>query len=1216
MSTTIESQSSGRGFAPDVLRVELLGGFRLSYGSRSVDDSGWRLAKARSLIKLLALTPGHTMHRDQLLEHLWPDLDPDSAMNNLHQVLHVARRTLTDLIPDSSGTQVLRLRRQVLSLEPPGALWVDVEAFEEFSSRAAETAEPDYYYRAIDLYQGELLPEDLYEDWADEHRTFLNDQYLAALSELAALHENRAEYTPAIDILRRITVLDQAHEQASASLIRLYALTGRRQQALRQYERLTQALEREVGVEPDDETTALYQAIVEGTFPPASAVPAAPATVAERPAPAAEIPEAAFERSPDFVGREAEILRLIQNLDRTVAGQGQIAMMAGEPGIGKTRIIEEFARYARARNVAVYWGRSYDGEGAPAYWPWVQIIRDYIIDHDRPELESMMGPGAADISKIVPELRNTLPDLESPPELDPDGERFRLFDSVTTFLANVASQEPLVLLLEDVHWSDRSTLLLLEFLAREVTATRILIIATYRHVEVSRIHPLTHTLGEFTRHGLDQRLNIVGLGVEEIEQYLATVAGQQLPHGLAAAVHHQSEGNPLFVREIVRLLIDEGRLDNPDDVRSWRLTIPSGIQETIALRTDGLSDNAYRILSTASVSGRDFELTVVSRVAGLDELDALDALEEAMRTGLIEESRSTSGAFRFSHAITRETIYNDLGQSRRLRMHLKTGETIEEVAGEDIDQRLSELAYHYFSAAPAGGSGKAIEYLQLAAEQAIERVSYAEGARHLENALSLTDQARSRDVNRQIQLQLALGDARKREGRPGQALDVYRRAADLARQTGDPEHLAEAVLGVASAEYMNGDLEGKSIPILEEVLAEVDDAPSLIRMRLLEAITFDLTRAFGNIPNAPERARQLSDEVWELASVIDDPEVNLIARTVRQQVMWDSLDHADRIANSSSILKLAGQLNDQQRLLQTHAWRIFDFIAVGDIDRAVEDDRAYFQIATSLRQPNNLWAATFRQAMYALLQGRFEDAEAFTKQALQLGRRHTPDQAEEVYFTQLSLIRREQGRAREVLDMGRAVSRRHTSPSNYSILHRLIQVETGEVDEPTAELDRLVAGGFELVPRNLLWLPNIALLSLLSAYLQHTEAASQLLQLLQPYEGRNVSGGGNVVVYGSAGYYLGMLALTIGDWSLAERYLKSGIEENIKMRARPFEAHSRYLLGVTLYNRASSGDRERASRQIDKARAIARELGMKQLERSIAGIDKSREGAVLSAYHS
>src|SRR3990172_2782417 len=304
-----------------------------------------------------------------------------------------------------------------------------------------------------------------------------------------------------------------------------------------------------------------------------------------------------------FVGREKEMDELRAGLEDALSGRGRLLMLVGEPGIGKTRTSEEFATYAGLRNAQVLWGRCYEGEGAPAYWPWVQVVRSYVHDRDPQALMSEMGPGAADIAQIISEVRDRLPGLPAPPALEPEQARFRLFDSITTFLKNASRGQPIVLVLDDLHWADKPSLLLLQFLSRELRGARLLVLATYRDVEVRRQHP----------------------------------------PALVEAVYRETEGNPFFVNEVVRLLVADGRLESPEQVTSWSVTIPQSVREVVGRRLDHLSEACNRVLTVASVIGREFELRVLERVAGVhgdapvsgDRL--LEALEEAAGAPVIPE---------------------------------------------------------------------------------------------------------------------------------------------------------------------------------------------------------------------------------------------------------------------------------------------------------------------------------------------------------------------------------------------------------------------------------------------------------------------------------------------------------------------------------------------------------------------------------------------------
>ena len=349
-----------------------------------------------------------------------------------------------------------------------------------------------------------------------------------------------------------------------------------------------------------------------------------------------------------FVGRQREMGELKACLEDALSGRGRLATLVGEPGIGKTRTAQELATYAGLRSAQVLWGRCYEEQGMPPYWPGVQAIRSYVREHEPDQLRSEMGAGAADIAEVVSDVKERLPDLRSPPQLDgPEQARFRLFDSVTSFLKSASQKQPLVLVLDDLHWADQLSLLLLQFVARELGKSRLLLVGTYRDVELNRQHPLAESLGELTRERLFQRVLLRGLSQQDVGRFIEVAAGVDPPPGLTEAVHTQTEGNPLFVTEVVRLLVQEGELSSETGNRdSWTVRIPEGVREVIGRMLNRLSQRCNETLTVASVIGREFELRqLVPLVEDISEDRLLEVLEEALASRVIEELPQTVGRY-------------------------------------------------------------------------------------------------------------------------------------------------------------------------------------------------------------------------------------------------------------------------------------------------------------------------------------------------------------------------------------------------------------------------------------------------------------------------------------------------------------------------------------------------------------------------------------------
>ncbi|MFQ5512056.1 MAG: protein kinase, partial [Candidatus Krumholzibacteriia bacterium] len=489
-----------------------------------------------------------------------------------------------------------------------------------------------------------------------------------------------------------------------------------------------------------------------------------------------------------FVGRTVEMARLKKGVDDAVGGKGSTLMLVGEPGIGKTRTSEELATYAKMRGAQVLLGRCYEGEGAPAFWPWVQIIREHVYAREEDALRSEMGSGAPVIAQMVSDVGDRLPGLPAPPELEPEQARFRLFDSVTSFLRNAGRQQPLVLILDDLHWADKPSLLLLQFLARTLPDIRVLVLGTYRDVELDRRHPLAELLSDLRRERLYERILLRGFSADEVAELLEAMAQQDIGvpgRDLALAIHRETEGNPFFVQEIILHLGESGDIYR-DLKGQWitrgsgveELRIPEGIREVIGRRLSRLTDRCNELLSVGAVIGRDFDQRVLELVSGLDGDELLAGLEEALGAGLINEDRSNPGGYRFSHALIRETLYGELSTPRRVRFHRQIGEVTESIHKDRLDSHLAALAYHFAEGARVGGDvDKAVDFAVRAAERASAQVAYEEAVAQYERALQVIELKPVPGEHERAEVMLALVEDYLSAGMPEAARSLCADAA-------------------------------------------------------------------------------------------------------------------------------------------------------------------------------------------------------------------------------------------------------------------------------------------------------------------------------------------------------------------------------------------------------------------------------------------------------
>jgi DNA-binding CsgD family transcriptional regulator/tetratricopeptide (TPR) repeat protein len=468
-----------------------------------------------------------------------------------------------------------------------------------------------------------------------------------------------------------------------------------------------------------------------------------------------------------FVGRARELHQLQAAFEAAAVGQGRLIMLVGAPGIGKTALCERLCSFVEASAGTPLVGHCYEeGSFRPPYQPFVEVIGTYLQESDTDTLTADLGSSAADLARMLPNLHERLR-VTPPPPGDPEEDRWRLLQAATDFLRSAAAQRPLLLVLDDLHDADRGTLDLLLYLARNLHGARILVVGTYRDVEVDRAHPLSAALSELHRASNITRMQLRGLSTDEVLRLLAETSDQTIPQPFAELVHRQTEGNPLFVHEMLRYLIDAGLVERRDGAllrvgdETLAARIPEGLRDAVGKRLSRLSGSTNRVLSVASVIGREFQLDVLRQVLVIPDEEIEAALEEASAAAMIEERSvvGTSITYRFSHAFFRETLYEEIVAPRRIRLHQQVARALEEVHRARMEEHAAELAEHYAFSSDAVDLAKAVHFGELAARRATDVFAYAEAARLLERTLVLLDLADPEDTSKRCDLLLALGQA-------------------------------------------------------------------------------------------------------------------------------------------------------------------------------------------------------------------------------------------------------------------------------------------------------------------------------------------------------------------------------------------------------------------------------------------------------------------------
>jgi DNA-binding CsgD family transcriptional regulator/tetratricopeptide (TPR) repeat protein len=889
-----------------------------------------------------------------------------------------------------------------------------------------------------------------------------------------------------------------------------------------------------------------------------------------------------------FVGRESEMGALLGGLAEAISGRGRLFLLGGEPGIGKTRLADEFSARAKSEGALVLWGRCWEAGGAPAYWPWIQSVRGLIRELDPDALRNSIGGHGAELVQMLPEIREALPDLADSPPGSPEAARFRLFDAVCGFLARVSDERPLVLVLEDLHVADASSLLLLRFVADQIGQSRLLVLGTYRDVEVVKDHPLAALLPELGRSPGAGRVPLSGLSQPDLDLFIQAIVGRPPPQELVAALHHETDGNPLFVGEVVRHLASEDRLWDQPDRRRW--PIPEGIREVIGRRLDRLSAECRQLLALGSVLGRDFGVDVLKRLTDMSAESVLASLQDAVEAKLIVDVPGSRGRLRFAHALIRDTLYEGLGRAERVRLHRAVGEALEALYSYAPEPHLAELAYHFVEAAPGDDGVKAIGYARRAGDRAASLLAYEEAVRLYRMALQTLDSSEPTTPEMRCELLLAMGDAQTRAGATLEARETLRHAADLARHLDMPEVLARAALGYGGRfVWARAADDPHVIPLLEDALGTLGDRDSVLRARVLAR----LAGALRDQPSKEPRA-SLSEGAVGIARRIGDPATLAYTLDGRYSAIWnpDTLDERSAIADE--IVGLAERIGDTERAFQGHHYRIAVFIERGDIPKAAAELRMNTRRAEELQQPAQQWYVAATRVVFALLEGRLAEAEGLIDETFSLGQQVESMHARGVVHLQRYALRRELG---ELNDSESAIG--HALPDytfwpwmQVVLVH--LHAEQGRRADAAQAWEEIAALGFKDLPFDNDWLFGMTHMAEIAAFLGDQERASVLYDLLLPYAGLNAFGHPEYST-GAVDRPLGILAALIGHSEEAARHFEAALEMNTRMGARPWVAHTQYAYARMLAASARRKDRDNAIDLLADALGTGQEIGMVML---------------------
>lgn len=898
-----------------------------------------------------------------------------------------------------------------------------------------------------------------------------------------------------------------------------------------------------------------------------------------------------------FVGRHAELELLEASLHDTRDERGQVVLLAGEPGIGKTQTAIEFTARAANSDISVLWGRCHEEAGAPPYSPWTQILSASIATLDDGELRAALGPGAADVASIVPEILTRLPDTEHLPALsDASAARFRFFSAVTHLLIESSRRRVLVCILDDLHWADAPSLHLLEFLGQPMERSRLLIIGTYRETEVSRRHRLTDTLGALGRLAHVRRRLVAGLDRQDVTSFVSKVVGATPPAWLSSAIHEQTDGNPLFVREVVRFLGDQGYFAKLDatTAKPTAIRLPEGVRDVIGRRLNRLSANCNEVLALAAVIGREFSLDVLLQaIPKRDSADVMEALDEAVEARIVEEAGSRQ--FQFSHALVRITLYDELRIGQRRRLHHAVGEAVEIVHRRDLDPVLSDLAHHFRASCLIEDAERAVDYAMRAARRADAAFAFEDAVVFYQNALDTLEAFDGDSKERRLRLLLVLGMEQRKVGDFGAGLETLQRAAQDARLLRLPLALAEVAIAYAEMYWRNltsMQVDNRAAALLEEALSVLSPDALSFRSKLLG----ELARIRLHLGNVDE-ARALATQAIAIARRSADPADLAHSLACLTDIPWSPTETEMELVGANEVVAAGHLADDLEIVVRGHFRRAALFLELGDIEGATAAVDAMGHANARMRQPMFVRFEATLRATQALLAGNLDAAEILILETLQARKSNIiMDPLSILIFT----LRREQDRLKQFAPLVKAFAIQNAGGAVWKPGLALLYVALDELAEARTVFREIAADDFIALPNDGRLGASLVYLTETCTALRDQVRAKVLYRLLQPWRGRNVVMGGGTGFWGSSGRYMGQLASVLGNWQAAEGHFAEAMAMNTKVGARLQLAHTHYDFARMRLERGWPGDSKSAAGHLETAARLAEDLSLVSLAQKVA----------------
>jgi transcriptional regulator with XRE-family HTH domain len=888
-----------------------------------------------------------------------------------------------------------------------------------------------------------------------------------------------------------------------------------------------------------------------------------------------------------FVSREEELGVVREAWSSAKAGRRVLSLIAGEPGIGKTALTAELARLVHADGGLVLYGR-WDEHVLAPYQAFREALNDYARACPDAVLRRDLAGLAQEIARLCPEpaQRAGAADPAQPlPQPPAEAERFRLFESLDTWLRRIAARHPVLLILDDLQWADQPSLFLLPYLMRARRPTPLLTVAMYRDTGPERSE-FAAALPSLTRDIDGRRLVLRGLEHHAVTALLEEAVGR--PFGeresvMVTQLEWETEGNPFFLLEMARHLAEIGAFDR-DVVRlgATPAEIPQSVRDMIRSRLRRLPDSCVQALAIASLIGERFDAALLASTAALADAATAGLLEEAARAGLIAEIDDEPDSWRFSHALIRRVTSEELSRGHRALLHQRIGETLQSRPGVSP----AELAHHFGAAASKGSAQQAVRYGRLAGQRALREVAAEVAVRHFRKALELLDRFGPQDETLRCELLLDLAGAHGRAGEYAPRDERFAEAADTARRLGHDELFARAALGYGGILPAAASPDLRAQALLEEALKRLGEEDNATRA----TVQARLAHWLHNVRPYPERL-ELSDRSVAMARGTQDRRTLATVLMHRCWALDGPGDVADALAVASEIFAIGAELGDPELTLEGLRIRLTAQFENGEYTAATATAHDLKTLAEAVRHPEFIRLATMWDIAVAAVEGRFTEAEEL---AGELGRRLDQighSQAQLISVAQRASWRLLQGHAAEYLSLFEALSAAEPANLAWSAVTAWYLAEAGARDRAADLLRRTEPGSAADADQNYLWWAVIVGFSGAVDLVQDRPWAEALYALAAPYAGSNCTLG-LASFLGAADHWLGVLAAAAGRSTEAIAHLEAALARHREMGARPWAALTEEAYGRVLTRRGLAADVEQASALTQSALRTAQELGL------------------------